>query len=211
VSMTEQSGAAVEPVPPYLRPAPEVVDDLHADVASGLSTQEAAQRLATHGPNQITAEKPPSAFALALGQLRDPMNIMLVAVAVVSLVIGQVSTALLVAVLVLLNVVLGTRQELKARASVDALSKLQVPQSRVLRGGDVTLVPAVDVVPGDVVQVEAGDIVPADGRIVASATLETQEAALTGESAPVSKDAGVLEGPEVAVGDRTNMLFRTRR
>jgi len=208
VSMTDQSGAAVEPVPPYLRPAPEVVDDLHADVASGLSTQEAAQRLATHGPNQITAEKPPSAFALALGQLRDPMNIMLVAVAVVSLVIGQVSTALLVAVLVLLNVVLGTRQELKARASVDALSKLQVPQSRVLRGGDVTLVPAVDVVPGDVVQVEAGDIVPADGRIVASATLETQEAALTGESAPVSKDAGVLEGPEVAVGDRANMLFQ---
>jgi P-type Ca2+ transporter type 2C len=208
VSITEQSGAAVEPVPPYLRPAPEVVDDLHTEVTSGLSAQEAAQRLATHGPNQITAEKPPSVIALALGQLRDPMNIMLVAVAVVSLVIGQVSTALLVAVLVLLNVVLGTRQELKARASVDALSKLQVPQSRVLRGGDVTLVPAVDVVPGDVVQVEAGDIVPADGRIVVSATLETQEAALTGESAPVSKDAAVLHGPDVAVGDRTNMLFQ---
>jgi magnesium-transporting ATPase (P-type) len=100
------------------------------------------------------------------------MNIMLVAVTVVSLIIGQVSTALLVAVLVLLNVALGTRQELKARASVDALAKLQVPQSRVLRDGTLTLVPAVDVVPGDVVQVEAGDIVPADGRIVASATLD---------------------------------------
>ena len=108
----------------------------------------------------------------------------------------------------MLNVALGTRQELKARASVDALAKLQVPQSRVLRGGNVTLVAAVDVVPGDVVQVEAGDIVPADGRIVASATLETQEAALTGESAPVSKDAAVLPGPEVAVGDRSNMLFQ---
>ena len=95
------------------------------------------------------------------------MNIMLVAVTVVSLLIGQVSTAILVGLLVLLNVALGTRQELKARASVDALAKLQVPQSRVLRGGNVTLV-AVEVVPGDVVQVEAGDIVPADGRIVAS-------------------------------------------
>jgi Ca2+-transporting ATPase len=208
VSVTEQPGAAVEATPPYLRPAAEVVGDVNTDVTSGLSTQEAAARLASHGPNQITAEKPPSVFALALGQLRDPMNIMLVAVAVVSLVIGQVSTGVLVAVLVLLNVVLGTRQELKARASVDALAKLQVPQSRVLRGGEVTLVPAVEVVPGDVVQVEAGDIVPADGRIVASATLETQEAALTGESAPVSKDAGVLEGPEVAVGDRANMLFQ---
>ena len=70
------------------------------------------------------------------------------------------------------------------------------------------LVPAVDVVPGDIVQLEAGDIVPADGRIVRSATLETQEAALTGESAPVSKDAGVLAGPDVPLGDRSNMLFQ---
>ena len=209
MSISEKpAAAAVEATPPYLQPTAEVVHDLHADVTSGLSAQEAAARLASHGPNQITAEKPPSAVAVALTQLRDPMNIMLVAVTVVSLLIGQVSTALLVAVLVLLNVALGTRQELKARASVDALAKLQVPQSRVLRGGNVTLVAAVDVVPGDVVQVEAGEIVPADGRIVTSATLETQEAALTGESAPVSKDAAVLPGPEVAVGDRSNMLFQ---
>jgi P-type Ca2+ transporter type 2C len=209
MSISEKpAGAAVEATPPYLRSAAEVVHDVDTDVTSGLSVQGAAERLATHGPNQITAEKPPSAVAIALAQLRDPMNIMLVAVSVVSLVIGQVSTALLVAVLVLLNVALGTRQELKARASVDALAKLQVPQSRVLRDGTVTLVPAVDVVPGDVVQVEAGEIVPADGRIVASATLETQEAALTGESAPVSKDTAVLAGPEVAVGDRSNMLFQ---
>jgi P-type Ca2+ transporter type 2C len=209
MSISEKpAAAAVETTPPYLQPTAEVAHDLHADVTSGLSAQEAAARLASHGPNQITAEKPPSAVAVALTQLRDPMNIMLVAVTVVSLLIGQVSTALLVAVLVLLNVALGTRQELKARASVDALAKLQVPQSRVLRGGNVTLVAAVDVVPGDVVQVEAGEIVPADGRIVASATLETQEAALTGESAPVSKDAAVLPGPEVAVGDRSNMLFQ---
>ncbi len=209
MSISEKpAAAAVEAMPPYLRPAADVVHDLHTDVTSGLSAQEAAERLATHGPNQITAEKPPSAVAIALAQLRDPMNIMLVAVTVVSLLIGQVSTGLLVAVLVLLNVALGTRQELKARASVDALAKLQVPQSRIVRGGNVTLIAAVDVVPGDVVQVEAGEIVPADGRIVASATLETQEAALTGESAPVSKDAAVLPGPDVAVGDRSNMLFQ---
>jgi Ca2+-transporting ATPase len=210
MSISDKAAAPVVDAapPPYLRSTAEVVQALDTDVMSGLSRQEAAARLARLGPNQITAEKPPSAAAIALAQLRDPMNIMLVAVTVVSLLIGQVSTALLVAVLVLLNVALGTRQELKARASVDALAKLQVPQSRVLRGGSVTLVPAVDVVPGDVVQVEAGDIVPADGRIVASATLETQEAALTGESAPVSKDAAVLSGPDVAVGDRSNMMFQ---
>ncbi|HEY7042645.1 MAG TPA: cation-transporting P-type ATPase, partial [Nocardioidaceae bacterium] len=209
--MTVSDGSVVataDATAPYLRPAADVVADLQTDLASGLSAQEAAARLASHGPNQITTEKPPSPFAIALGQLRDPMNIMLVAVAVVSLVIGQGSTALLVALLVLLNVVLGTRQELKAQASVDALSKLQVPQTRLVRDGTVVLVPAVDVVPGDVVQVEAGDIVPADGRIATSATLETQEAALTGESAPVSKDAAVLTGPDVSVGDRTNMLFQ---
>ena len=108
----------------------------------------------------------------------------------------------------MLNVVLGTRQELAARASVDALSKMQVPQTRVVRGGEVLLVPAIDVVPGDVVQVEAGDIVPADGRIVRSATLETQEAALTGESAPIAKQADALPDGEIGVGDRSNMLFQ---
>jgi P-type Ca2+ transporter type 2C len=208
VSVIDRPAAAEENLPPYLRTTADVLADLQSDQGSGLSQQEAAARLDRFGPNQITSEKPPSVWAVALGQLRDPMNIMLVAVAVVSLAIGQISTAILVALLVILNVVLGTRQEMNARASVDALSKLQVPQSRVVRGGAVALVSAVDVVPGDVVQVEAGDIVPADGRILVSATLETQEAALTGESAPVSKDAAVLEGPEVPVGDRTNMLFQ---
>ena len=90
---------------------------------------------------------------------------------------------------------------------MDALSNLQVPQAKVVRGGALVLVPAVEVVPGDLVQLEAGDIVPADGRIIRSATLEAQEAALTGESAPVSKDSAVLAG-DVALGDRTNMLFQ---
>ena len=136
------------------------------------------------------------------------MNIMLVAVVVVSLLIGEVSTGVIVGLLIVLNIGLGTRQELTARASVDALAKMQVPQARVVRDGSVALVPATDVVPGDIVQVEAGDIVPADGRIVRSATLEAQEAALTGESAPIAKDAGALGSADVGLGDRTNMLFQ---
>ena len=135
------------------------------------------------------------------------MNIMLIGVTVVSFLIGEISTGIIVGLLITLNVVLGARQELKARASVDALSKLQIPQAKVLRDGEVTLVPAADLVPGDIVSLEAGDIVPADGRILRSATLEAQEAALTGESAPVPKDPGVLAG-EVAIGDRSNMLFQ---
>lgn len=193
---------------PYLRSAAEVAAGFGTDPDRGLSAAEAAAQLARHGPNQIAGEPQPSVWAVALLQLRDPMNLMLVAVTVVSVAIGQVSTGILVGLLVVLNVVLGTRQELKAKASVDALSKLQVPQVRVLRDASVTLVPAVDVVPGDVVLLEAGDVVPADGRIVRSATLETQEAALTGESAPIPKDAGILPGPEVSLGDRVNMVYQ---
>jgi Ca2+-transporting ATPase len=193
---------------PYLQRAEDVVAGLGTDLGTGLSYHEAARRLQESGPNKLSSEKPPSIWVVALGQLRDPMNIMLIAVAVASLLIAQISTAVLVAALVLLNVVLGTRQELAARASVDALAKLQVPQTRVLREGQVELVPAEEVVPGDVVRLEAGDIVPADGRIVASATLEAQEAALTGESAPISKGPDPIAEPEVALGDRANMLFQ---
>lgn len=202
-------GRAGPDVPaPYAREAADVVGALGSDAVRGLTPTEAANRLATYGPNTIKGEKPPSIAAVALQQLRDPMNLMLVAVSLVSFLIGEVSTGIIVALLILLNVVLGSRQELKARASVNALSNLQVPQAKVVRGGQLALVPASDVVPGDLVQLEAGDLVPADGRILRSATLEAQEAALTGESAPVPKDAGALPGGDVALGDRTNMLFQ---
>ncbi len=185
-----------------------VVAAVGSDLARGLTSGDAANRLSRYGANEIAKEKPPSLWEVALNQIRDPMNIMLIAVIVVSCFISQFSTAVLVLFLVLLNVVLGSRQELKARASVDALSKMQVPQAKVVRDGELGLIPAVDLVPGDVVQLEAGDIVPADGRIVRAATLETQEAALTGESAPVSKDAETLPAGDVALGDRSNMAFQ---
>ena len=195
--MTTTAAATAPATPPYSRDAVDVVVALDSNADTGLTSAEAASRLASHGPNEIKSEPPPSIVQIALQQLRDPMNLMLIAVTIASLLIGQVSTAVLVGLLIVLNLVLGTRQELKARESIDALSNMQVPQVKVVRDGSVTLVPAVDVVPGDIVQLEAGDIVPADGRIVRSATLETQEAALTGESAPIGKDAGTLAGTDV--------------
>src|SRR3954453_7255350 len=198
----------VEILPPYARDAQDVVASARSDAGSGLTGAEAAERLARLGPNRITGEPPPSVWEVSVAQLRDPMNIMLIAVTIVSVVIGQVSTGVIVALLILLNGVLGTRQELTARASIDALASMQVPQSRVVRDGSVALVPAVGLVPGDIVKVEAGDIVPADGRIIESATLETQEAALTGESAPIGKDAVALPSAEFALGDRTDMRFQ---
>ena len=115
-------------LPPFAQPAEDVIAGLQSSADVGLTSAEATSRLAKFGPNSIKGEKPPSVVSIALGQLRDPMNLMLVAVAIVSLIIGEVSTAVVVALLVVLNLTLGTRQELTARASVDALSKLQVPQ-----------------------------------------------------------------------------------
>jgi Ca2+-transporting ATPase len=209
-SIVEQrpAGAPDGPQPWFAQDARAVVAALDTDATRGLDGSEAAARLSRYGPNRIAKEKPPSGWQIALQQLREPMNIMLVAVVAVSIVIGEVSTAVIVGFLIVLNVVLGARQELKARASVDALSKMQVLEAKVVRDGEVRLAPAVDLVPGDIVHVEAGDVVPADGRILRSATLETQEAALTGESAPIAKDAGVLPAGDVALGDRSNMLFQ---
>ena len=133
--MTDPTG--VEAVPAYAATIEEVLDRLGSDSEHGLSQAEVAQRVATYGRNEIATEKPPSIVAVALGQLRDPMNLMLVAVTLVSLVIGEISTGVIVGLLIVLNVVLGSRQELKARASVDALAKLQVPQARVVRDGQL--------------------------------------------------------------------------
>jgi Ca2+-transporting ATPase len=186
----------------------EVVNSFASNLELGLTDEVAAKRLIEYGPNELRSEPPPSPFKVALGQVVDPMNLMLVAVAVVSLVIGEISTGILIAALVLVNVVMGAQQELKAKAAVDALAKLQVPMARVIRSGNTQKVDASEIVPGDVVQIEAGDLVPADARIARSATLEVQEAALTGESAPISKDSTTLAGDDVVLADRTSMVYQ---
>jgi len=196
------------PAPWFTQEPDAVVAAFETDRERGLTVDEAARRLAEHGPNSIAAEKPPSLWQVSLSQLADPMNVMLVIVAVISLLIDQVSVGVVVGALVVLNVFLGASQEMKAKASVDALAKMQIPQAKVFRGGSLVQIASTDVVPGDIVSVEAGDIVPADGRILKSATLETQEAALTGESAPIPKDAAALTDPDTTLGDRANMVFQ---
>ena len=186
----------------------EAAARLGTDSDSGLSDSRQRELLASVGPNEIARERPPSLAQIALGQFRDPMTLMLVAVAAVSFVIAQASTAWVVIALVAVNVVLGTNQEMKAQASVSALAGMQVPTANVIRDGAVRSVPAADLVPGDLVAIEAGDLVPADGRLVSAASVETQEAALTGESAPVSKAVGPVIGADIALGDRASMVYQ---
>jgi Ca2+-transporting ATPase len=188
--------------------ADAVAAELRTDITAGLPADRVPELQQQYGRNVLPKAPVPTVWQIAFAQWRDPMNIMLTVVAAISLLIGQEETAALVGALVVLNVVLGSRQELKARESVEALASLQVPAARVLRGGSLLEVSAEDLVPGDVVMVEAGDLIPADGRIAVAATCEVAESALTGESAPVAKDAAAIEDPETPLGDRSNMLFQ---
>jgi P-type Ca2+ transporter type 2C len=195
--------------PWFAVPVEETARALGADVSSGLTSAESAARLASDGPNLLPRAPRPSRLAIVGRTFASPMTLMLTVVAVLSFVIGQVETGILIAVLVLLNVAMGTQQELKARASVDALQSMHVPTARVLRGGALVELPATDLVVGDVVRLEAGDIVPADGRIVESARLEVAESALTGESIPVIKGSEPVADPHTPLGDRTSMVFQS--
>jgi P-type Ca2+ transporter type 2C len=192
----------------YALSAQDVAGQLGVNPDEGLDVHQAERRLEEYGPNALPTEPPPSMWVVARGQLVNPMNIMLLMVCAAAFAIVQIATAVVVLGLVTFNVVMGSVQELKAQASVEALAKLQVPQARVRRSGRVEQVESTKLVPGDVVLLEAGEVVPADGRIVSSATLEVQEAALTGESAPVPKDSVTLPEGEVALGDRTNLVFQ---
>ncbi len=174
----------------------------------GLTTSEATNRIERFGRNELTAAKSASVWQLAFKQVVDPMNLMLLGVTAVSIVIGEISTGLMVGLLVAFNVWSGASQELKAQRSVDALATMQVPQVRVHRDGAIVSVPAPQIAPGDVIELEAGDIVPADARIIRATTLETQEAALTGESAPIEKRADALGDATTTLGDRSSMLYQ---
>ena len=178
------------------------------DPTKGLSPAEAETRLQKFGPNAFAqAEKEPGWRAF-LRQFRDPMQIvLLVAGAVSGIAIQQWGTAIVLFGLALLNAVMSLSQEGKAEASVAALQKMLIVKTRVRRGGEPLQIPAEQVVPGDIVLVEAGDRVPADGRLINAATLEIDESALTGESAPVPKEIAPVSKVDTPLGDRVDMAY----
>jgi Ca2+-transporting ATPase len=174
----------------------------------GLTTAEAEVRARQFGPNKFAAAKAEPRWRAFLRQYADPMQIVLLAAAVGSFYpLKQLGTGLLLILLTLFNAVLGLQQEGKAAAAVAALQKMMIVKARVRRDGQLMQLPAEQLVPGDVVVIEAGEIVPADGRLLSAATLEIAEAALTGESLPVSKGTDPVAGGETPLGDRTDMVY----
>ncbi len=185
-----------------------VAQTLEVTPEQGLSAAEAHTRLGQNGPNRLAEKQTESGWQAFLRQYRDLMQIILLIAAVVSvLATGVWSTTIVILALTVFNAVLGLRQESKAQASLAALSKTMRNIARVRRDGTAIEVDAEELVPGDVVLVEAGNVVPADGRLFVSATLEIEEAALTGESTPTLKETAAIAGDDVALGDRINMAF----
>src|SRR5262245_58130987 len=173
------------------------VAELHVEPERGLTREEAAQRLEQYGPNKFAEAKAESRLHAFLRQYQDPMQIVLLVAGVISIYpVKQLGTGIVILLLTLLNAVLGLNQEGKAAAAVAALAKMMIVKARVRRDGALTQLPAEQLVPGDVVAVEAGDVVPADGRVLAAATLEVAEAALTGESLPVAKGVDAVSAPD---------------
>jgi P-type Ca2+ transporter type 2C len=180
---------------------------LGVDPSVGLSSQKAAELLQRHGPNALPAEAAVPGWRRFLDQYRSYMQIILVAAAIVSLAIKEWSTGVVLILITVLNAVVGLRQEGKAQSAMNALKAMVKASARVRRDGSEAEIPAEEVVVGDVVVLEAGDDVPADGRIIQTSSLQIDEAALTGESVPVSKGVDVPDGEDLAPADQTDMAF----
>ena len=191
----------------YAKSAQETAAGVGVDVAQGLSVEEAARRLSANGPNALPAEAPPAGWKIFLGQYKSYMQIILVAAAIASLVIGQVRTGVAVLAITALNALGGMRQQGKAESAMNALQSMLKTSARVRRGGSEVTIDADQVVVGDVVLLTAGDDVCADGRIIAASSLQIDESALTGESVPASKGAAVLTDANPVLGDQSNMAF----
>ncbi len=200
---TEQAAVAW-----YALQPDEVASRIGVDPSLGLTAAEAASRLASVGPNKFSVAEVEPRWRAFVRQYRDPMQIVLFVAGIGSIYpLHELATGLVLLFLTLFNAVLGLRQEGKAAEAVSALQKMMIVKARVRRDGGLMQIPAEGLVPGDVVSIEAGDVVPADGRLLSAATLEIAEAALTGESLPVSKGVAAVESEDTPLGDRTDMVF----
>jgi len=184
-----------------------VIEDLKSSL-QGLSSEEAVRRLGEHGFNVLKEKKKKTPFMMFLDQFKDFMILVLIAAAIISGFIGEVSDTIAIVVIVALNAVIGFIQEYRAEKAMAALKKMAAPTTTVIRSGMPATIDGSDIVPGDVVMLEAGRIVPADMRLIETVQMKVEEAALTGESVPVEKHIKPLHDEMLPLGDRKNMAYK---
>ena len=190
----------------------EVEQDLKTDCQKGLSSNQVQENMKKYGLNELQEKKKDSLFKKFLEQFKDFSIIVLIIAAIVSGVVGVAqgegfTDTIIILIVVILNAVIGVAQESKAEKSLEALKKLSSHASKVIRNGKEQVIPARELVPGDLVVIETGDYIAADLRIIEAVNLKSQEASLTGESVPVEKITEKIDGNEIGIGDRKNMLF----
>ncbi len=185
----------------------DVLEKLHSPQESGLSSEEAKLRFERYGPNQLKEGKRTSFLRMVFDQLNNFVVILLIAAAVISAFLGEGIDAAAIITIVVLNTIMGVVQESRAENALAALKKMAAPEAQVLRDGHRVSVPAFELVPGDIVFLETGNFVPADVRLLEAVNLRIEEAALTGESVPVSKNVSLVMDEGASLGDRKNTAF----
>lgn len=191
--------------PPYQQ-SPEDLYTAFSSQREGLTSQQAKQNQERYGKNKLAEKKKKPIWLIFLEQFKDFLVIILIIAAIVSAITGELESTIVILFVITMNAILGTVQTVKAEKSLDNLKSLSAPHAKVLRDGTTVLLPAEELVVGDVVLLEAGDQVPADARVLESASLQTNESALTGESLNVEKEASCID-QEVPLGDRKNMVY----
>lgn len=181
--------------------------ELETDLEKGLSDKEAAARLERYGPNELAGREGVPLWRKLLAQFQDFLVLILLGAGAVSFAVGERTDAALIFLIVLINAILGVVQEGRAERALQALKKLAAPHARVVRAGRTVEIPAGEIVPGDLVLLEAGSVVPCDLRLTRTASLKIEEAALTGESVPVEKDAVAVLVPNAPLAERSNLAF----
>ena len=190
----------------------ETLKEFNVDSNKGLTDEQLKQNKEKFGLNELQAKKNKTLIQKFLEQFKDFMIIILIIAAVISGIVGAIegegiTDSIIILIVVIVNAVIGVAQENKAEKSLEALQKLSDHATKVLRNGNIVVVPSKQLVPGDIVILDTGDFIPADIRLIEAINLKSQEASLTGESVPSEKDTEVIEKEEVGVGDRNNMLF----
>ncbi len=199
---------------PHAENTPDILSSLKTDGQKGLSQAEAEKRLSEYGLNKLSEKKKKTTLQRFADQFKDVMILILIAAAIISFTVviveknwGELFEPALILLIVIINAVMGVMQESKAEKALDALKNMSAPHARVIRDGAESVIDASHLVPGDIIHLEAGDFVPADARLLQSASLKSEESALTGESVPAEKDAAAQVQERAPIGDRTNMVY----
>ncbi|MDK0915786.1 calcium-transporting P-type ATPase, PMR1-type [Clostridium perfringens] len=191
----------------YKKSKNEILQELDVDEKNGLSSTEALRRLEKYGKNKLETKKKKTLFKQFLSKLKDVMIYILIIAAIISAFLGEISDALIILLVIIINAVIGVIQESKAEKALDALKELSTPKALVKRDGSLKEILSEDIVPGDIVIIDAGRYIPGDLRLIDTANLKIEESAFTGESVPSEKDASFLPDKEIPIGDQNNMAF----